>query len=109
MNDLPPGQAERPERMSRAAYLGAAAGLVVGVIVIESLAALMVGLAGVYTAQVIWEVGSPLAGLLGAIAGAFGFHRVFRGQFLAPLAILLMILLLAAMTAFYWIGFPWAV
>ncbi len=109
MNNLPPGQQERSERMSRAGYLGSAAGLVVGVIVIELVAAACVGWLGGYAAEVIWEVGSPLAGLLGAIAGAFGFHRVFRGQFLLPLAVLIVVLLLAAMLAFYWVGFPWAV
>lgn len=107
MNDVPGQQGERSQGMSRAGYLGAAAGLVVGVILVELAAAALVGLAGTQVAEMVWEVGSPLAGLLGAIAGAFVFQRLFRGQFLAPLAALLIVLLLASMTAFLWVGFPW--
>ena len=99
---------QETERLSWAGYFGAATGLAAGVMIVELLAALLFWLdAQSSMAEVVWEIGSPLAGILGAVAGSFTFHRIFRGQVWAPATVFLMVLLMAAVVALNWIGFPW--
>ena len=96
------------ERLSWAAYLGAASGLVVGVILTQcAAAALFWWYPGTSLAEVCWEVGSPLMAILGAITASFGFHRLFRGQIWAPVAVFLMVLLAGLSIALMVVGFPW--
>ena len=96
------------ERLSWAAYLGAASGLVVGVILTECVAAtLFWWYPDTILAEVCWEVGSPLMAILGAIMGSFGFHRWFRGQIWAPVAVFLMVLFAGMVLALMVVGFPW--
>ncbi|MBW1808190.1 MAG: hypothetical protein JRJ87_08350 [Deltaproteobacteria bacterium] len=105
--DEPTGDVE-VERLSWAAYLGAASGLVVGVILTQCVAAtLFWWYPDTCLAEVCWEVGSPLLAILGAIIGSFGFHRLFRGQIWAPVAVFLMILLAGLVIALNVAGFPW--
>ena len=73
------------ERLSWAAYFGAATGLVLGIL------AAVLGAEGLYLlaphrawAEIFWEVGSPILALLGLIVGGFGFHRYLRGRIILP-------------------------
>jgi len=104
-----PPQVDAPaERLSFAAYFGAATGLGAGMLVA------MLAAAGVYYfdpegewAEIVWQVASPLLALLGVIGLGFAFHRWLRGQILLPAMFFLTILALGAWLALGPLGFPW--
>ena len=106
----PPASDEQPERLSWAAYFGAAAGLAAGMLVA------MLGAAGIHHldpdsgwAEIAWQIASPLLALLGVIGLGFAFHRWLRGQILLPAMFFFTLLALGAWLAMGPLGFPWMV
>jgi F0F1-type ATP synthase membrane subunit c/vacuolar-type H+-ATPase subunit K len=99
---------EQVEGLSWAASLGALAGLVTGVV-----AAMLIA-AGLHswdpeseTAEVFWEIASPLLGIAGVVVGALAFHRYFRKRFLVALVLATAVVFLGLFLAFGPVGFPW--
>jgi len=106
----PPEDEAPPERLSWAAYFGAATGLGLGMLLV------MLGSAGVYYldpdsdwADIVWQIASPLVALGGVISLGFAFHRWLRGQILLPAMFFLTVLVLGAWLALGPLGFPWMV
>lgn len=97
-----------PQRLSWAAYFGAATGLGAGMLLAMAVAA------GVYYlgpgdewAEIVWQVASPLLALLGVIGVGFAFHRWLRGQILLPAMFFFTVLALGAWLVLGPLGFPW--
>lgn len=108
MRPEPPSEPPEPERLSYAAYFGAAAGLVTGICLAMVGAALLHRLQpGSRWAEVFWEVASPILALLGALGLGFGFHRWLRGQVLLPALLFIGALVLGAWLALGPVGFAW--
>ncbi len=108
MNVDPEDTPEEEDRLSWAAYFGAAFGLVVGMVLA------MAGAAALYhvlpegrLAEFFWEVGSSLLAVLGFICGGFAFHRYLRGQVAVPVILFLVALALGLWLAYGPVGFPW--
>ncbi len=105
VGDDPPSE---QDRLSWAAYFGAAFGLVVGMVLA------MVGAAALHyhqpdsrLAEFFWEVGSPVLAVLGFIGGGFFFHQHLRGQVVVPVILFLAALALGVWLASGPVGFPW--
>jgi hypothetical protein len=104
----PPDGPPEPERLSYAAYFGAATGLVAGICLAMVGADLLHRLQpGSRWAEVFWEVASPILALLGALGLGFGFHRWLRGRVLLPAGLFIGALALGAWLALGPVGFAW--
>jgi hypothetical protein len=104
--ELEPDQ--EPARLGYAAYFGAAAGLVSGLVLA------MLGAAGLHAArpqtdwaEVFWSVASPLLALLGVVLGGVGCHRWMRGQIALPAVLFLTALVVGVWLASGPFGFDW--
>lgn len=106
-----PGEGDPgPERLSWAAYFGAATGLEAGMLVAMLVASGVHYLdAGGEWAEIVWQVASPLLALLGVIGLGLAFHRWLRGQILLPAMFFFTLLALGAWLILGPLGFPWMV
>ncbi len=111
MNEsLPPEYEDVPNRLSRAGYLGAASGLLLGVMLVELLAALFhMWNPASRMAEIVWEVGSPLMAILGAVVGSFAFHGFLRDRPWLAIGVFLLVLLIVVTVAVQVVGFPWRI
>lgn len=111
LKGLDPATAEQAANELQAAVrwtgsIGAVAGLLAGVVACQALAALSLSWFSVSLAEMVWEIGSPLLALLGALGGWLVFVRGLRRNWLPALVVALVFLAVAAavMAA---LGFPW--
>ena len=106
-----PGEAfcdREPERLSWAAYFGAATGLLAGLVISMIGSAVLFHVwPGSGWANVFWQVASPLLTILGVIVGGFGFHRWLRGEILLPVLVFFAVLVTGVWLASGPVGFPW--
>ena len=97
---------ESGQVFSLAVYLGGLSGLVLGVVLACLAAAgLYYWMPGNRTAEVFWEIGAPLLGISGVIAGSALAHRLLRDRLWLTLAIFGLVLTVGLVLVF-WVGFP---
>jgi len=103
-----PDREDNPRGLSWAAYIGAATGVVLGVILA------LLGAAGLHwwmpesrMAEIFWEVGAPLLAFVGLIGVAFFSHRHFSDQLAIPVVMFFLASGVAAWLAFDLVGIPW--
>ena len=88
--------------------LGAVCGLMSGVITGMLLAfAMHQWFPQTRAAEVTWEIGGPLLGVLGVIAGSYWFRVYLKEKVATAVAITLAVVVFGFVLVFQVVGFPW--
>lgn len=102
-----PEPERHPGGLSWEACLGAAAGLMLGVVIAMLLSALFHWwMPETRAAEILWEIAAPLLGITGVIAGSMAFSRLLQERVWLAFAMFLLMLVLGLILVFT-VGFPW--